>query len=264
MYIKTIEEIKMIKSSSILVSKTLGMLTNEIKPGINTLYLDSLAEEFIRDNGAIPAFLGLYNYPYTICASTNEKVIHGIPNKKPLCDGDILSIDCGVKINNYYGEHAYTFEVGHVNEHIKKLLKITKKSLYLGIYECKLGNNIGDIGYAIQNYVEKHGYSIVREFVGHGLGKKIHEKPNVPNYGLKKMGLKLLNGLVLAIEPMVNKGKKKIKFNNDGWTISTMDKKKSAHYEHNIAIINGNPYLLSTYKYIYKSLGISSKEEDLF
>ncbi|WP_110476826.1 MAG: type I methionyl aminopeptidase [Candidatus Karelsulcia muelleri] len=261
MHIKTLEEINLIKSSSILVSKTLGMLTNEIKPGISTLYLDSLAETFIRDNGGIPAFLGLYNYPNTICASINEQIIHGIPTKIPLKDGEIVSIDCGVKMNNYYGEHAYTFEVGNVNSNIRKLLKISKESLYLGIAECKAGNHIGDIGYAIQNHVEKHGYSIVREFGGHGLGKKIHEEPNVPNYGIKQMGKKLLNGLVLAIEPIVNKGKKYIKINKDGWTISTLDKKPSAHYEHNIAIINGKPYLLSTYKYIYDSLGISSKEE---
>lgn len=262
--IKTIEEINLIKKSALLVSKTLGILAKEIKPGINTLYLDNIAEEFIRDHGAIPAFLGLYDFPNTLCVSPNEHIIHGIPNKIPLKEGDIISIDCGVLMNGYYGDQAYTFEVGNVDIQIKKLLEITKNSLYLGIKECKIGNNIGNIGFAIQNYVEKYGYSIVKEFVGHGLGKKMHEEPQIPNYGKKGKGQKIFEGMVLAIEPMVNQGTDEIIYNKDGWTISTLDSNPSSHYEHNIAIINGKASLLSTYKYIYKSLGIISKEEDNF
>lgn len=262
--IKKTEEIELIKKSSLLVSKTLGILAKEIQPGINTLYLDNIAEQFIRDNGGIPAFLGLYNFPNTLCVSPNEQVVHGIPNKIPLKEGDIISIDCGVLMNGYYGDQAYTFEVGDVNIEIKKLLKVTKKALYLGIKECKIGNHIGNIGFAIQNYVEKHGYSVVRELVGHGLGKMIHEDPQVPNYGKKGQGQKIFEGMVLAIEPMVNKGSNKIIQHKDGWTITTLDSSISSHYEHNIAIINGTPSLLSTFKYIYKSLGIFSTEENLY
>lgn len=263
-HLKNIEEIELIRQSSLLVSKTLGMLAKEIKPGINTIYLNNLAEEFIRDHNGIPAFLGLYGFSHTICASPNEQIVHGIPNKIPLCDGDILSIDCGVLLNNYYGDQAYTFEVGIVDFHIKKLLEITKKSLYLGISECKKGNYIGDISFAIQNYIEKNGYSVVKELVGHGLGKKLHEDPQVPNYGEKGEGEKLNNGLVLSIEPMVNKGTDLVIFHKDGWTVTTADYQPSAHFEHNVVIINKNPHLLSTFKYIYEVLGINSNEELIF
>lgn len=258
--IKTIEEINLIKKSALLVSKTLGMIAKEIQPGINTLYLDNIAEEFIRDNGGIPAFLGLYDFPNTLCVSPNEQVVHGIPNHIPLKEGDIVSIDCGVLMNGYYADQAYTFEVGDVDYEIKKLLEVTKTSLYLGIEECKIGNRIGDVGYTIQKYVESHGYTIVKELVGHGIGKMIHEKPQVPNYGKKGTGQKIIDGMVLAIEPMVNKGTDKIRYHKDGWTITTLDSKISSHYEHNVAVINGIPSLLSTFKYIYKSLGISYKE----
>lgn len=260
--IKKIEEIELIKKSALLVSKTLGILAKEIKPGINTLYLDKIAEEFIRDNRAIPAFLGLYNFPNTLCVSPNAQVVHGIPNKKPLEEGDIISIDCGVLMNGYYGDQAYTFEVGNVNSEIKNLLEVTKKSLYLGIKECKIGNRIGNIGFAIQNYVEKNGYNVVKELVGHGIGKVMHEDPQIPNYGEKGKGKKIVEGMVLSIEPMVNQGTDKIIHHKDGWTITTLDSNISSHYEHNIAIINGLPSLLSTFKYIYKSLGISSIEEE--
>lgn len=247
---KTIEEIQLIKKSAILVSETLGILAKEIIPGINTLYLDSLAEKFIRDNGGIPAFLGLYNFPNTLCASPNEQVVHGIPNNIPLKEGDIISIDCGVLMNGYYSDQAYTFTVGNVNNKIQHLLKITKESLYLGIKECKIGNHIGNIGFAIQQHVEKHGYNVIRELVGHGIGKILHEKPQIPNYGKKGKGQKIVEGMVLAIEPMVSQGNHKLRYHKDGWTISTLDAHLASHYEHNVAIINGQPSLLSTFKYI--------------
>lgn len=261
--LKNIQEIELIKKSSLLVSQTLGMLAKEIKPGITPLYLDNLAEKFIRDNGGIPAFLGLYGFPNTLCVSPNEQVVHGIPNKIPLKDGDIVSIDCGVLMNGYYGDQAYTFEVGNIDIEIKKLLEVTKKSLYLGIKKCTIGNTIGDIGSVIQNYVKKYNYHVVRELVGHGIGKMIHEEPQIPNYGKKGKGQKILEGMVLSIEPMINKGTHEIVHHKDRWTITTLDSKPSAHYEHNIAIINGTPSLLSTFKYIYESLGFFSTEEIL-
>ncbi|WP_185872518.1 type I methionyl aminopeptidase [Blattabacterium cuenoti] len=264
MHIKTIEEIILIKKSAFLASKTLGMLSKEIIPGINTIYLDKLAETFIYDHGGKPAFLGLYDFPNTLCVSPNNQVVHGIPNKYPLREGDILSIDCGVYMNGFYGEHAYTFEVGSVSNEIKKFLNFSKKSLYIGISKCISGNNVGDIGYSIQSYIEQNGYNVVKDLVGHGIGKKMHEDPQIPNFGKKGQGLKLENGLVISIEPMVNLGSSDIFFHKDGWTITTLDKKISSHYEHNIAIVDGLPCLLSTFRYIYKELNIKSYEEDLF
>ena len=262
--IKSNEEIELIRESALLVSKTLGMLAKEIKPGINTLYLDSLAETFIRDHNAIPGFLGLYDFPNTLCISPNSQVVHGIPNKEEINEGDILSIDCGVLKNGYYGDHAYTFEVGQVTSEIKNLLKIAKESLYLGISEFKKDNRVGDVGYAIQLHNESNGYGVVRELVGHGLGKEMHEKPEMPNYGRRGSGKKLKNGMVVAIEPMINMGSYKINQLKDGWTILTLDNLPSVHFEHNIAIINGKPNLLSTFDYIYESLGIKSEEENRF
>ncbi|WGH28129.1 MAG: type I methionyl aminopeptidase [Candidatus Shikimatogenerans bostrichidophilus] len=250
MIIKNKKEINLIKKSSILTSKTLGILYNFIKPGVNILKLDKIAYEFINDNGGKPAFLGLYNYPNTICASINEEVVHSIPKNKFLNDGDIISIDCGVFMNNYYGEHAYTFKVGNIKKKTKKLLKYTKKSLFLGIKECKIGKKIGDIGYKINKYIKKKGFKIVKKLGGHGIGNKLHELPYIPNYGLKNTGLKLKNGMVLSIEPMVNIGTHKIILCNDNWTYKTKDNSLSAHYEHNIAIINNKPLILSTFKYI--------------
>jgi methionyl aminopeptidase len=252
------------RESALLVSKCLGLIAKEIKPGVTSLYLDKLAEEFIRDNGAIPGFLGMYGFPNTLCVSPNEQIVHGIPTDKSLENGDIISIDCGVLKNEYYGDHAYTFEVGEVNADTKKLLQITKESLYLGINEFKIGNRVGDIGFAIQNYVEKYGYGVVRELVGHGLGKKMHEEPEIPNYGRKGTGKKLVNGMVIAIEPMINLGTHKIIQLKDGWTIKTADLKPSAHFEHNVAMIDGKPELLSTFQYIYEALGIVSDEEKPF
>ncbi|WP_185861966.1 type I methionyl aminopeptidase [Blattabacterium cuenoti] len=262
--VKTIEEIILIKKSAFLASKTLGMLAKEVKPGVNTLYLDKLAESFIRDNGGIPAFLGLYDFPNTLCVSPNYQVVHGIPNQFSLREGDILSIDCGVYMNGFYGEHAYTFEVGNVSKKIRKFLNCSKKSLYIGISKCKSGNSIGDIGFSIQSYIEKNGYNVVKDMVGHGIGKKMHEEPQIPNFGKKGDGIKLKNGFVLSIEPMVNIGSSKIVFHKDGWTVTTLDKKKSAHYEHNVAIVDGYPCLLSTFRYIYEKLNINSLEEKIF
>lgn len=262
--LKTREEIELIRESALLVSKTLGVLAKEIKPGVTTLQLDTLAEEFIRDNGAIPGFLGLYDFPNTLCMSPNAQIVHGIPTNEPLKNGDIISIDCGVLKNGFYGDHAYTFEVGEVNEDTKKLLKITKESLYEGIRAFKAGNRVGDVGYAIQTYCEKHGYGVVRELVGHGLGREMHEDPQMPNYGRRGRGKKFVDGMVVAIEPMINLGTHRIKQLKDGWTILTQDGKPSAHFEHDVALVNGKPELLSTFKYVYEALGIESDEENEF
>ncbi|UMB52749.1 type I methionyl aminopeptidase [Lutibacter sp. A64] len=262
--IKTREEIELMRESALIVSKTLGLLAKEVKPGVTTLFLDKIAEEFIRDQGAIPGFLGLYDFPNTLCMSPNAQVVHGIPNDKPLVDGDIISIDCGALKNGFYGDHAYTFEVGEVAPETKKLLEVTKESLYKGIAAFKAGNRVGDVGYAIQNYCEERGYGVVRELVGHGVGKKMHEDPEMPNYGKRGRGKKFVEGMVVAIEPMINLGTHRINQLSDGWTILTRDNKPSAHFEHDVAIVNGKPELLSTFKYIYKELGIESNEEDAF
>ena len=261
---KSLEEIELIRESALLVSKTLGLIAKEIKEGVTTLSLDKIAEEFIRDNNAIPGFLGLYDFPNTLCTSPNSQVVHGIPNNDPLKNGDIISIDCGVLKNNFYGDHAYTFSVGEVSDEINRLLSISKESLYLGINEFSSGNRVGDVGFAIQNHCEKNGYGVVRELVGHGIGKIMHEKPEMPNYGRKGTGKKLSEGMVVAIEPMINMKSHKIIQHNDGWTITTKDKLPSAHFEHNIAIINGKPEILSTFDYIYESLNINSNEEKGF
>ena len=260
--IKTAEEIELMRESALIVSKTLGMIAKEIKPGVTTLHLDKLAEQFIRDHGAEPAFKGMYGFPNSLCMSPNTQVVHGIPNHIPLQDGDIISVDCGTFKNGFYGDHAYTFEVGEVAEATKKLLQITKESLYIGIRETKVGNRVEDIGFAIQTYCESHGYGVVRELCGHGLGRKMHEEPEVANYGKRGHGKKLVNGMVIAIEPMINLGTKNIVQHKDGWTITTADNKPSAHFEHDVAIVNGKPELLSTFAYIYEALGIISNEED--
>lgn len=262
--VKTSEEIELMRESALVVSKTLGMLAAEIKPGVNTLYLDKLAEDFIRDLGAEPGFLGMYDFPNTLNMSPNAQVVHGIPNNEPLKDGDIISVDCGSLKNGYYGDHAYTFEVGEVAEETKNLLRIAKESLYIGIREFRFGNRVGDVGFAIQDYCERHGYGIVRELVGHGLGKKLHEAPEMPNYGKRGRGKKFIEGMVVAIEPMINMGTRNIKQLKDGWTILTADGKPSAHFEHDVAIVDGIPELLSTFQYIYEALGIKSDEEDEF
>lgn len=262
--LKTLEEIELIRESALLVSKTLGMLASEIKPGVTSLKLDSLAEAFIRDHGGIPGFLGLYGFPNTLCMSPNQQVVHGIPNNTPLQDGDIISIDCGVKKNNFYGDHAYTFEVGDVDSATKKLLEVTKESLYKGIEQLVVGKRTGDIGCAIQQHCEAAGYGVVRDLVGHGLGRKLHEGPDIPNYGRRGAGKAIKEGMTVAIEPMINLGTHKTVQLKDGWTIITKDKMPSAHFEHNIAVVNGKPELLSTFSYIYEALSIHSEEEAPF
>lgn len=252
--LKTREEIALMRESAQLVSKTLGMLASEIKPGISPLKLDSLAEEFIRDHGAIPGFKGLYGFPNTLCTSLNQQVVHGIPNDQPLESGDIISVDCGALKNGFYGDQAYTFMVGEVGEDIRQLIQVTKECLVKGIEQAKAGNRIGDIGFAIQQHAENHGYGVVRELVGHGIGRKMHEAPEVPNFGKRGRGSKLRNGMTLAIEPMINLGTKHVKQMNDGWTIVTADARPSAHFEHDVAIVNGQPEILTTFEYIEKVL----------
>lgn len=260
--LKSLEEIELIRESALIVSKTLGVLASEIKPGITSVKLDEIAETFIRDHNAEPGFLGLYDFPNTLCVSPNSQIVHGIPNDIPLEEGDIISIDCGVLKNGFYGDHAYTFPVGNIDSKVEKLLQVTKASLYEGIRSFKEGNRIGDLGYKIQSFCEGNGYGVVRELVGHGLGIVMHEGPEVPNYGRRGTGKKFLNGMVLAIEPMINQGTYRIKQLNDGWTILTADGKASAHFEHNVALVDGKPELLSSFQYIYSALGIVSDEEE--
>ena len=260
--LKSLEEIELIRESALIVSKTLGVLASEIKPGVTSIKLDEIAETFIRDHNAEPGFLGLYDFPNTLCVSPNAQIVHGIPNDIPLEEGDIISIDCGVLKNGFYGDHAYTFPVGNIDSKVEKLLQITKASLYEGIRSFKEGNRIGDLGYKIQSFCEDNGYGVVRDLVGHGLGIVMHEGPEVPNYGRRGTGKKFLNGMVLAIEPMINQGTYRIKQLNDGWTILTADGKASAHFEHNVALVNGKPELLSSFQYIYSALGIVSDEEE--
>ncbi|AUC78225.1 type I methionyl aminopeptidase [Nonlabens sp. MB-3u-79] len=259
---KNKEELEIMRRAALMVSKTLGMIAAEIKPGVTTLRLDTLAEQYIRDNGAIPGFKGLYDCPSTLLISPNEEVVHGIPKEVAIKEGDVLSIDCGAIVDGFYGDHAYTFAVGEVPQETIDLLDRTKNSLYVGIEKFRTGNRVGDVGYAIQEYCESFGYGIVRELVGHGLGKVMHEDPQMPNYGKRGRGKKFVEGMTVAIEPMINLGTKDIKHYPDGWTIKTKDMKPSAHFEHNIAIVDGEPRLLSTFDYIYEVLGITSNEED--
>ncbi len=253
-HLKSAEEIELMRESAQIVSRTLGLIAEKIGPGVTPLELDKLAYEYIHDNGAVPGFLGFNGFPNSLCISVNEAVVHGIPSDKPLEEGDIASIDCGTVKNGYYGDHAYTFAIGEVSPEVEKLLRITKESLYIGIEQMVWGNRIGDIGYAIQQHAEKEGYGIVRELVGHGLGKTMHEDPQVPNYGRRGRGKKLQNGMVLAIEPMVNMGTKDILMLEDDWTIVTADQKYSAHFEHDIAMVDGKPDILSTFDYVEEAL----------
>ena len=253
-YYKTEEEIELVRKSSLLVAKTHAEIAGLIKPGITTLALDKIAEEFIRDNGGVPAFKGYGGFPNTLCMSPNEQVVHGIPNDRTLENSEILSVDCGVVMNGYYGDSAFTYEVGEVDAEIKQLLKVTKESLYKGIEQAVAGNRIGDIGYAVQQHAESFGYGVVRELVGHGVGKNLHESPEVPNHGRRGSGVMLKEGLVIAIEPMINMGNKRILQHNDGWTITTIDNKPSAHFEHTIVVRKGKAEILSSFEEIEKKI----------
>ena len=250
--LKTDEEVELIRESSLLVGRTLAEVATLIKPGVTTLQLDAIAEEFIRDNGAEPGFKGYGGFPNTLCASLNEAVVHGIPNDRPLQDGDIISLDCGVLKNGFYGDSAYTFEVGEVAPEIKKLLSVTKECLSLAIEQAVAGKRIGDIGFAVQTHAEANGYGVVRELVGHGLGTELHEAPEVPNYGRRGNGPRLVDGMVLAIEPMINLGTREILTHEDGWTIVTKDSKISAHFEHDVVVRNGKADVLSSFVEIEK------------
>jgi methionyl aminopeptidase len=254
LYYKTNEEIELIRESSLLVSGALAEVAKSVKPGVTTKVLDKIAEEFIRDNGASPAFKGYNGFPASLCISPNDQVVHGIPGSYELKDGDIVSVDCGVMKNGWFGDSAYTFAVGDVKPQVLELLRVTKESLYKGIEMAIAGKTTGDIGYAVQQHAEKHGYSVVRELVGHGVGKHLHEAPEVPNYGSRGSGKKLQEGLVIAIEPMINLGKKAVKQHDDGWTISTSDRMPSAHFEHTVAVKAGKADVLSTFQFIEEVL----------
>ena len=244
------EEIQQIKESSLIVGKTLAEVAKRIAPGVPLILLDRIAEEFIRDHGAEPSFKGYRGFPSTLCVSVNEVVVHGIPGNQILQDGDIVSIDCGVYKNGFHGDYAYTFPVGNVWQDTLLLMERTKKSLYLGIEQAKAGNTIGDIGNAIQRYVESFGYGVVRDLCGHGCGRNLHEFPNIANFGNAKQGALLKPGMVVCIEPMINRGTYKVKTDPDGWTVRTLDKKPAAHFEHQIAIKENETEILSTYEYI--------------
>jgi len=251
---KTDEEIELMRLSSLLVGKTLAEVAKIIKPGVTSLELDKIAEEYILDNNAIPGFKGMYGFPNTLCTSTNDAVVHGIPNNKPLTNGDIISVDCGVLMNGFYGDVAYTFEVGEVKPEIKKLLQVTKECLSRAIEVAIAGNRIGDIGFVVQEHAEKNGYGVVRELVGHGLGRDLHEDPQIPNYGKRGQGIQLKEGMVIAIEPMINMGKKSVRQHEDGSTIVTTDGLPSAHFEHDVAIRKGKAEVLSTHEFIEEVL----------
>ena len=243
--IRTKREVGLIATSCQIVADTLNMLTDYVKPGISILELDSKAETFIRSNGAKPAFKGYMGFPGTLCVSVDDEVVHGIPNDRTLQEGQIVGIDCGAKKDGYFGDHAKTFPVGKISKEKQKLMEVTQKSLIKGIEAAIPGNHVSDIGYAIQSYVEGFGYSVVRELVGHGIGSELHEEPQIPNYGQPKQGYVLREGMCIAIEPMINLGKKEIKTDSDGWTIRTVDGQASAHFEHTITITSDGPKILS-------------------
>lgn len=253
--IKSEEEVELLRASNLLVSKTLGMLAGYIKPGISTLELDELAETYIRDNGGTPGFKNYNGFPSTLCTSVNEAVVHGIPSDYRLKDGDIISVDCGVILNGYYGDSAFTFPVGDVDPNVIRLLQVTRESLEAGVNAAVAGNRIGDISNAVQTVAEKAGYSVVRELVGHGIGKRLHESPEVPNFGRRGSGPKLDKGLVICIEPMINMGKRDTIQSGDGWTVKTVDGKHSAHFEYAVAVDRGKPDVLTTFEYIDNVLG---------
>ena len=255
MEIKTEEEIKLLRINAQIVSRTLAEVAKHIQPGISTGMLDRVAEDFLRSEGAVPGFKGYNGFPNTLCISVNEEVVHGIPGERVLINGDIVSVDCGSIKHGFYGDSAYTFIVGETKPEVRLLLQRTKESLRLGIQNCVAGKRIGDISSAIQEYVEGFGYGVVRELVGHGIGRKLHEKPDVPNHGRKGTGIKLQEGMTLCIEPMINLGTKNITQSQDGWTIRASDGLPSAHFELTVAITRNEPDVLSTFDYIEEVLG---------
>lgn len=262
-YLKTDEEVELLRKANLLVGSTLAELAKVIEPGITTKQLDTIAETFIRDNGAEPTFNGFPNpyggpFPASICTSVNNQVVHGIPNDTPLENGDIVSIDCGTLLNGFCGDSCYTFKVGEVSDEVSKLLDVTKESLYKGIEQAVVGSRIGNISYAVQNYCESNSYGVVREFVGHGIGRNMHEEPQVPNYGRRGTGMLLKNGLCIAIEPMITLGKRDISMLGDNWTIVTRDGKVAAHYEHTVCVRKGKADILSSFDEIEKVLRYKS------
>lgn len=255
-FLKSDEEIDLLRLSNQIVAKTLAEMAKIIAPGISTEQLNKVADEFIRDNGGVPGFLGYHGFPKSICTSVNEQVVHGIPSEKVILeDGDIVSVDCGVLMNGFHGDSAYTFCVGNVKSEIVDLLRTTKESLYKGIEQAEEGKRLGDLGSAIQNHCENRGYSVVREMIGHGVGRNLHESPEVPNYGRRGNGIMLKSGMTIAIEPMINLGTRNLVFEKDGWTTRTLDRKVSAHFEHSVAIRRGKADILSSFEFIEQILG---------
>jgi methionyl aminopeptidase len=255
---KSEEEINIIKEGAEILGRAHGEVAKLIRPGVKTKELDQVAEKFIKDHGGFPSFKGYNGFPYALCISVNDHVVHGFPGEYILKEGDIISIDCGVFFKGFHSDCAYTYPVGEISEDVQKLLTITKQALYKGIEETVAGKRIGDIGYAVQQFVEENGYSIIRELVGHGLGRSLHESPEVPNYGKRGKGVLLKEGLVIAIEPMVNMGRRNVVQEKDGWTIRTKDRKPSAHYEHTLAITKNGTEILTTHKYIEETLGLQN------
>lgn len=253
-YYKSKEEIELIRESSLLVSKTLAEVAKVIGPGVTTKQLNDLAEIFIRDHGAIPAFLNYNGFPYSLCISPNEQVVHGFPGDYVIQEGDLISVDCGVIKSDFFGDSAYTFSIGEVDAERRKLVEVTQQCLKLAIEKAVVGSRIGDVGFAVQVYAEANGFGVVKELVGHGVGVKLHEKPEVPNYGKRGSGIKLEEGMVIAIEPMINAGTAGVKFWSDGWTVTSRDNKPSAHFEHTVAIKKGNADVLSTFSFIEEVL----------
>ena len=254
-YLKTAEEIELLRENNLLVSATLAEVGKHVRPGVSTLELDKLAEEFIRSHGAEPGFLGYGGFPNTLCMSVNEEVVHGIPSaKRILKEGDVLSVDCGTLMKGFYGDSAYTFAVGEIAPEVADLLRVTKEALYKGVAPAKVGNRVGDVASAVQEHAERHGYSVVRELVGHGLGRKMHEEPEVPNYGARGRGPLLKEGMVICIEPMINMGARYVVFERDGWTVRTRDRKPSAHFEFAVAVGKEGPDVLTDFGVIEQAI----------
>ena len=255
-FLKTDEEVELLRASNKLLGMAYGEVAKAIVPGVSTAKLDKLIEEFIRDNGGIPSCKGYEGYPAALCTSVNEQLVHGIPSEKQILkDGDVVSLDCCVLLNGFHADSAYTFPVGDVKPEVMQLLRTTKSALFLGIEQAVVGRRIGDIGFAIQNYCEAAGYSVAREFVGHGIGRDMHEDPEVPNYGRRGNGVMLKNGMVIAIEPMICMGRRNLIMESDGWTARTADRKPTAHYELSVCVRNGKADILSTFDYIQQTLG---------